>query len=231
MGFEYDKYAYFVLEKQFVGRGSNGFTGYDVLGDAKYIWDGRTDNNGNQIPRKFKFSAKERTMRIPLNQKDKNGNSVVTFLSEHPGCKGSPNADPRATPFFSRLDLEGDASVAVDAKIQRIDAENFALALEHDEAIDMAVLFGTFTDKYKTALHVLLEQAGNDAEGFMEIAKDGAIAAKVLLKKALDKKLFVKKGGMIKWEGEVIGADEDSAIQRLMRDEDLYKSVEINIKK
>jgi hypothetical protein len=231
MGFEYDKYAYFVLEKQFVGRGSNGFTGYDIDGEAQYIWDGRTDQNGNQIPRKFKFSAKERTMRIPINQKDKNGKSVVEFLEMNPSCKGSPNADPRSTPLYSRLDVEGDASVAVDAKMVRIDAENFALSLTHEEAIDMAVLFGTFTDKYKMAMHVLLEQAGNDPEGFMQLAKDGAIAAKVLLKKAIEKKLFTKKGGMIKWEGEVIGADEDSAIQRLVRDEDLYKSVETNLKK
>lgn len=229
--FDYDRYAYFVLLPGFVGKGSRGFTGYtDIDGNACFIWDGRTDRNDNKIPRKFKFSAKERTMRIPLNQKDKNGVFVVEYLEGHPECKGSPNADG-STPFFARMVEEGDADIAIDAKTRRIHAENYVLSLEKDDVFDMAVLFGKFTDKFKIALHCLLEEAGNDPDRFMDVVTDSAVGARVLLHKALAYKLFTKKGGMVKWDAEIIGADEDSAIQRLIKDKDLFDSVTINVKK
>lgn len=228
--FNYDEYAYFVLKGDHVSRGSQGFTGYtDKNYDSQFIWDGRTDSQNNPIPRKFKFSAKERTMRIPLKQVDKNGKSVVEFLENHPGCEGSPNSTGYS--FFTRITEEGDADVAIDAKTKRIKAENFVLGLEKEDAIDLVVLFGTFTDKYKLALHKLLEHAGNDPDGFMEIAEDSAISCKVLLKKAIAKKILTKKGGMIKWESEVIGADEESAVQRLYKDKDLFSSIELHVKK
>ena len=229
--FNYDKYAYFVLTQSFAGRGSRGFTGYtDSDLNTHFIWDGKKDDKGYDVPRKFKFSLKERTMRIPLNQTDKNGKSVVEFLENHPGCKGSPNATS-GNYLFSKIDTENDASIAIDAKTLRINAENFVLSLEKDDAIDLATLFGLFTDKYKLALHCLLENAGTEPEGFMSIADDTAIKHKVQLKRALATGLFKRKGGIIKWESEIIGADEESAIQRLMKDSDLSDSVQINLKK
>jgi hypothetical protein len=231
-GFDYDNYAYFVLLGEFVRKGSRGFTGYtDNDGGAHFIWDGRTDHNNNPIPRKFKFSAKERTMRIPINQKDRNGVSVVEFLEGHPSCKRSLNSEEKGMHFFARLSDEADADIAIDAKTRRINAENYVLSLEKEDAMDLVVLFGTFTDKYKLALHKLLEQAGNDPDGFLELIQDSAVTAKVLLKKALAKKVFVKKGGMVKWETEIIGADEESAIQRLYKDKDLSASIQIHVNK
>ena len=231
--FDYDKFAYYSINKKLAGRGPRGFTGYtDRFGDVKMIWDGRTDRQGDPIPRVFRFSRKEQTMRIPLSQKDKHGTSVATFLDEHPQAKNSPNAAYASDNWlFSRIDEEGDATTAIDAKTLRIKAENFCLGLEKEDAIDTATLFGTFTDKYKLALHCLLENAGNEPEDFMAIVDDSTVKIKIVLRKALKKGLFKRKGGIIKWEKEIIGADEESAIQRLMKDDDLLESIEINLKK
>ena len=223
--FDYNNYAYFVLRQDFMG-GTHGFTGYtDRDGNACFIWDGRTDRNGNPIPRKFKFSRKERVMRIPLKQKDKNGVSVVEFLEKHPDCDGSPNAEPGRVAIFARMNDERDATKALEAKRLRLKAENHVLELSDEDAMEIATLFGVFTDKPAIARHALLENAGNEPDSYLSIVNDPLIDTRIVLRKAMREGIVERKGGIYKWEGEVLGADENDAVKKLIKDAEVYDAL------
>jgi hypothetical protein len=226
-----NKYTYFVLLPERIRSASYGFTSYtNVDGDACYIDDGRRDKHGNLAPRKFKFSLKERTMRIPNAQKDKKGQSIVEFLKGHPECVGSPNAGG-AAPWFKVLDTEADAQVAIDAKKLRLKAENMVVSWTHEELKEIGALFGVFSPSDAKLMHKLMELAGHDPNGFLDVVTDPVLEYKSLVKRAINAELFRRTGTMISWDEKVIGSDEDIAASALMKNDELREAVEYNLNK
>lgn len=232
MNFKYDDYEYFVLLPERMTNAHYGFRDYsDIMtGELKAIYDGKKDRNGDPIPRQFNFSRKERTMRIPKVQKDSKGSFVVEFLKNHPECVDSPNNQGQAF-WFKRVKEAEDAKVAMDQKRLRLKAENFAADLEGEALFDVAAMYGVFDKREAIALHAISEAAHNDPSTFLDIVNSPDMIAKALVYKAVDGKVFAKKGKMIVWENETIGADTDEAVSRLMKDEKLREAVESNLKK
>lgn len=231
MNFKYDDYEYFVLLPERMENAHYGFRDYTDIktGELQAIYDGKKDRHGDPIPRQFNFSKKERTMRIPKLQKA-NGKSIVEFLKNHPECEGSPNNEGQ--PFWFRMVREeADAEIANEQKALRRKAENMAADLKGDELFDVAVLYGVFDKRPAIALHAVSEAAHNDPQTFLDIVESPDMAAKALVHKALSHNLFAKKGKMIVWENETIGADFDEAVSRLLKEEKLAKAVQSNINK
>ena len=225
--------VYFVLEQEFLRRPTTGFRGYnDENGNPVYIYDGKRDRNGFEIPRKFNFSRRDRTIRIPKNQKDSKGQSVVEFLRNAPFCKGSKlQIETGTTPLYKELNEEKDAAVAMDSKFSRIEAENKAIALEGEELRAVAIMVGEFSDKETLQRHRVLDYAGSAPADFLEIINSPDFKMKALIRKGINVGTLKITGELISWGDAVIGANEAEAVSRLVADEEIKDAIEKAIKK
>jgi hypothetical protein len=222
--YNFDNFVYFVLL-----RPSNphyGFAGgyNDLDGNLQMIVD-KLDDKGRPVPRYFKFSKKERTIRIPKKQQDSRGNNVADFLRNHPECKGSVNNTGQAI-WFKEINEDKDSGLAVEAKKARIEAENVAVSLKGQDLVDVAALCGLFNSKPNAMMHRVLEVAGNDPEAFMDIINDPAIKTKSLLRRGIRLELIKQKGTLLVWENTTLGVDENDAVRNLLSDAILYNAVE-----
>lgn len=222
-----DNYVYFVSKRQY---GSPyGFTTYTNLDGDLCMIVNKKDKNGDPIPRKFNFGRRERTMRIPKNQKDIQGNSVVEFLRNHPECKGSVNN--RGITLFEEVNEESSATQAINAKSARIEAEQKALSLEGEDLTDMCALIGQFSTKESILKHKILDYAGNEPDKFLEMFDAPDRKMRSLVRKGLSAGVLSQKGNMISWESTVIGADEDAAVTTLTKDKKLASALAEGIKR
>lgn len=226
--FNSDNYVYFVSKRRFGA--PYGFTTYTTQeGDVKMI-SYKKDKEGNPIPHKFKFSRKERVMRIPKLQKDVNGNSTVEFLRNHPECEGSPNNAGQAI-LFKELNEGKDADLAIVAKKSRIDAENKALALEGQDLEDICSLIGVFSSDPSIQKHRVLEFAGNEPDLFLTLYNSPDRKIKSLIRKAVSINVLTKRGTLITWDDEIIGSDEAEAVARLAKDKKLQEAIDKAVKR
>jgi hypothetical protein len=230
--FNSDKFVYFVNVRP--GRRPYGFSTYmDAEGKVQMIVNGYDSKTGEPIPRQINFSRKEWSLRIPINQKDKEGKSVVEFLRNHPECEGSPNNEGQPI-LFKEINYSKDADIANQAKAKRIKAESIALNLELEELQEIASSFGVIiNDSNPEGLlrHKMLELAGNDPETFLEGYNAPDRLYKALINKGVKAGLLSRKGEMIMWESTVIGTSLSSAISTLAEDKKLTKSIEEAIKR
>lgn len=222
-----DKFVYFVSKRQYGA--PYGFTSYtDENGELRMIAQ-KKDKNGDIIPRRFNFGRRDRTMRIPKNQKDILGNSVVEFLRNHPECKNSPNN--LGITLFEEINEDASANLAIKAKSARIDAEQKALTLEGEDLIDMCALIGQFGSKESVLKHKILDYAGNEPDKFLELYDAPDRKTRSLIRQGLIAGVLDKKGNMISWETTVIGVDEDSAVTTIGKDKKLANALEQAIKR
>lgn len=213
--FDPKNYVYFVNLR----KGQTGFSTYATLdGEVKMIVN-KYDKAGNPVPRNFNFSKTQRTMRIPINQKDVAGNSVVEFLRNHPECKDSPNS--RGITTFAEINTDKEASEALEAKKKKLKAENLAINLEAEELAEIAAVFGIFNASPVVTQWRIQEIAQNDPEAFIDVAEDPARSARALIRKALKHDILKRRGAIVMWEDEQIGPDEESAVTTIMKDERL----------
>jgi hypothetical protein len=235
--FEPNQFTYFVLTRPTLA--SFGFTGYDVSGNPTFIVSSR-DRTGRDIPRKFNFTRKNRTMRIPNGQKDIYGNSVVEFLRNAPYCEGSPygayitddsGERVQANIYFKEVNADKDAETAIQSRYLKNEAETTALNLEGEDLLSMAALFGRTSDKQNILKFQLLEIASNDPATFMEIYKSPDRQIRSVIRRAVNKNVFKLVGKMIMWDTTQVGIDEDDAVATLMKDEKMLKSILHNIEK
>lgn len=227
-------YVYFILNQDFIHRRTTGFDGYlDIDGNPRYIYDGRRDKKNNPTPRKFNFSKRDRAMRVPKNQKDIFGKSVVEFLRESPDCKGSVLNNKRGNGvwLYKELNEEADAQVALDVKFARIEAENKAIALEGEDLRAVAIMLGEFSGNEVMQQHRVLDYAGSDPIGFLEVIESPDFKLKALIRKGIQVGTLKQVGELITWGDATIGANEAEAVSRLMSDEELHDAVNKAVKK
>ena len=227
--------VYFVLTRPTISHYS--FSGYtDKDGNPQYIANSRTSDG--IIRRSFSFSRKDRTMKIPVYQKDIEGNSVVEFLRNHPECQDSPNGIYKETPdgtvqqniYFKELNDGKDAKKALEGRRITTKALNLALELDAESAQEVAMLlFGFRSDDIDIIQFKLYEYARNKPEDFLEVADSKDRKARALVRQGVSVGALIKKGRLILWEDTVIGNDEDEAVSNLMKDKKLMDSLNKNV--
>lgn len=229
-----DSHVFFVLTRP--NKSSYSFREYaDKDGNLKSIVNSR--NNGNVIKRQFNFSHKDRTMKIPINQKDIDGNSVVEFLRNHPECEGSPNGDYFDSPegvkqrgvYFKELNDGKDAKVAMEARTLATKAQSLVLELDAVDLEEVGFMYGLSSDDIDVLRFKLFEVARQEPQDFLDIVDSKDRKIRALIRKGLRSNTLSKKGKMISWEDTVLGADEDDAVSNLMKDKKLAEAVEKNV--
>jgi hypothetical protein len=228
--FDHSKFNYFIQIVPTTGTFS--FRNYtDIEGNTYSAFQTLGATFNDHKPFWVTFSSRERTYRASKDREilvSKNGDvpkkmKLKDYLMNSPFTAESPNL--RGVAKIKLFDEAKDAKVGVDRRTLRIQAGNLALNLSQQELQEMAQLIGVFQDDMMVQKNRVLEFADQEPEAFMEIYNSGDREAKSLIKKGLSSGVLKKKGKMVVWENETLGADEEAAISRLMKEEPLKKAV------
>jgi hypothetical protein len=182
----------------------------------------------------FDYSGK-RQIRVSTEEKDKEGTLAVDFLRNSPEFYSNPNGlyvqGSQVLAMFREINDEKDAKEAVDSRAVVIGAQAAALKLKGQELADVAAIIGVFSDSESVLVHRVLDFAANFPQKFLDLLKDPALQIKSLIKNAINANVFKVDGRVIKWEGKIIGSDEEDAVSALMKDENLKKAIKLNLEK
>lgn len=235
--FDYKNYTFFSVLNRDI-KGSWGFTSYqDKDGNSYKAINGYAPGG---VPRAYDvfFSPSELLLRIPKNQKISvlvNGEEKKMLKAEYirncSFCEGSPNF--RGLSMFKEVDEEKDAGILIDAKRLRKQAGDLAFELESKpkELAEVAQLIGEFRDNKEIQLAAVIQFADADPRNFLGIANSPDRQARALLKKALNIGEVKMKGKLLIWNNETLGADEDEATQRLVREPEVFKALSHAVKR
>ncbi len=227
-------YTYFV----YLGNNKRyGFMTYrdPITGQTKGYVIGK-DDKGQPIYKRWSFNYdSQRQIRVHKEEKDINGQSAIEFLRNSPECMDSPNAHmvngTQVLAYFKELNQAKDAALALESRELAIKAQSMALNMKGVTLIDFAAIIGVFSPDEETLRLRVLDFASNYPKKFLEMVDDPSQKAKALLKKAINASVFSLDGKQIKWEGKLIGADEDDAVSNLLKDDKLRKAIELNLAK
>lgn len=214
---------FLLLNPALAGYSLNGYIDKD--GNVQKIIS-RKDENGNPIARRFKFSYNNRVLRFPNAQKD-----IINFLRNAPECEGSPNAATDAHGrivqhfYFKEVNTAADAEKVVENESLRIKAQSAALELKGQELAQIAILCGCRAPEVGIQRHKVLDYAGSNPKGFLEMLKSPDVESRALIRDAVDVGVVKKKGLIYMWEDVLLGNDEDSAVQTLMKDKKILDAV------
>jgi len=194
------------------------------------------DDKGNPIYKKWRFNYdSQRQIRVHKEEKDVNGLSAIEFLRNSPECLGGPNGHmvngTQVLAYFKEMNEAKDASIALESRELSLKAQSHAIALKGQELVDIAAILGLFNQDEESLRLRVLDYASNYPKKYLELVEDPSKKVKALLKKAIKASVFSIDGKQIKWEGKMIGADEDDAVSNLLKDEKLRKAIEINLSK
>jgi len=194
------------------------------------------DAKGNPIYKKWRFNNDSmRQIRVHKDEVDLEGQNAIEFLRNSPECMGSENGSfvngEQVLVYFKELNQAKDAELALESRELSWKAQGAALALKGEELFDFAALIGVFTKDAAIARHRVVDYASNFPKKMLEYVDDPARKVKALIKKAINSSVFQVDGKQIKWEGKLIGADEDEAVTNVLKDEKLKKAVELNLAK
>lgn len=214
-----ERFAYFVLLQPRKARyGAGPYTDPET-GMPSFVAFAKDPKTGDYVPRKYKFNSAQRTVRVPINQKDLQGKSVVEWLKNHPECAGSPNTN--GSIWFKYIDEEGDAEQSVKALQRRNEAENIALNLSDVEVEEMAAIYG---QRGNNKLFKLTQIASSDPEDFISTYNSSSRRALAVAKKALELDIVKLDGVVYKWEDHSLGTTLSDIVKSLIDNGELQYS-------
>lgn len=232
----YNEFVFFIFDPSRMNR-SFGFRTYS---DRKHNECGYVigqDPKGAPIYKKWKFDHdSKRMIRVHVDEQDKNQQKAIDFLRNSPECYGSPNgtylADGKQIDyFFKELKEEADAEIASNILVNKAAAITEAANIKGQDFIDLCAMISVFNKPEPIMRHKLIDYAQNYPDKFLEVLSDPSRKVRSLVRRAVDANVFTKDGPIIKWETKIIGADEDTAVALLLKDENLMNTLNEVIKK
>lgn len=224
--------------------GSIGFSNYTdkvgVFGNpgATVIFnDGTRDRRGNFTGKRFTIDQSHYALQAMIGQKDSEGKTLIDFLKNYPGCEGSPNGtyiedeDGNITQIgvdFKLADEESDAEVLVEGTVRRAEAQISAGKLDDQTLTEMASYIGEFGPASKAMRSKVVLWAGKRPEDYFRALEEGDRAVRAIVRRSISSGLFKVQGTLIKWEGTVIGENEDAAVAKLIGDPKLLDALQKN---
>ena len=231
---KFEDYTYFVYMGNNVRYGFSTYRDPISGGTIGYVVG--KDDKGNPIYKKWRFNFdSQRQIRVHNSEKDLNGLSAVEFLRNSPECIGGPNGVKvdgiQVLGYFKEVNEGKDAEFALEARELVLKAQNEAMALKGQKLVDVGAVLGLFVKDEGSLRLRVLDYASNYPKKFLELMGDDTQPVKSLLNKAINAKVFSRDGRQIKWEGKLIGADEEDAVSTLLKDDKLRKAIEMNLAK
>lgn len=92
-------------------------------------------------------------------------------------------------------------------------------------------MLGEFSGNEVMQQHRVLDYAGSDPIGFLEVIESPDFKLKALIRKGIQVGTLKQVGELITWGDATIGANEAEAVSRLMSDEELHDAVNKAVKK
>jgi len=231
----FNDYTYFIYIGNNKSYGFYTYRGED--GNQKGYVVGR-DAHGNPIYKKWKFNNDSmRIIRVHKNEQDLDKNSAADFLRHSPECKDSVSGsyvgeeNQQVLVYFKEMNDKKDAVDAVDTRRVVIKAQSAALDLKGADLEEMANIIGIFGKSEEIMTHRVLDFASNSPQMMLDFINDPSRKVKALIKRSLNAGVFAMDGKQVKWEGKIIGADEDEAVSNLLKDDKLRKAIELNLSK
>ena len=227
-----DKYIYFVLLQSPNGKmkSNYGFKSYSKEnGSIAEYHEGRVDRNGDAESYKVTFSRRHRV--VPVHKsasgKDRDGEKImkVDYFRGHPECEGSPNANGRR-PKFKEMNADKDIDIALEANKVRREAETLAANLTGENLKNAAALIGKVGGTQKSLKFAVMQAAFHDPDEFLAKVNDDQFKARGFIQRAIKQDVLKREGFIIKFGGSTIGIDEDEAIHAILKDKDLYNSID-----
>lgn len=205
-------------------RAINGYTPYGVPRDFGVTF---TEGSG----RIYKAGKNQKVTVLINGKPDKADWLLADYLRKCSLCEGSPNF--RGSALYRELDEEKDASVLIDTKRLRKKANDAAFDLEGKpkELAEVAQLIGEFRDNKDLQFSAVIAFAEANPRQFLEIVEAPDRQARALLKKAISIGEVKEKGKLLIWRNETLGSDEDEAIQKLTKEKEVFKALELSVKK
>lgn len=199
------------------------------------------DENQRDKSKRFRFTEDLRRFLTRKSDVDLYGRSQYEFLKNHPACEGSPNGNYEKDEFgnkvqtgivFKEMDEAKDARVALDAEKAVSDAKTSALNLDDETLQEVANIIGYYGPVDEIMQLRVVEHAGKRPTEYNQILTSGTRIYRAVLRKALSEGLLTKKGTIIMFGETLIGADEDDAVAKLIKDKDMLKALsdKVNIK-
>jgi hypothetical protein len=194
------------------------------------------DKDQRPIYHRWKFESDTRKISVHKNKTDKNGTNAVEFLRNSPNCKGSQygsytHSGDQIDIYFEEVNDAKTAGLALDLEQLRLDAQNTAFKVKGQDFIDLCALIGVFNKEETVMRFSLVDYAKNKPESFLELYKDPIRQLKSLIRRAVASNVFTKEARMITWENQLIGVDEEDAVNKLKHDENLLKAIKAQLDK
>jgi len=210
---------------------SYGFSTYDdpQTGEVHFLAQSK-QANGDFRKEWFTFTPLNRSIKIPVNKKDIRGKSYIEFLRNHPDCEGSPNGNYHVDEngrtiqhgvWYRELKEEQDASIAIDNRKLRIDAENIAINLPLAECKELGSILGIQAKGPHQMKFSLMEFAQNNPELFMKTYNAPDRKVRGAVKAGIEQGILTKTGTVISWDKTILGSDENEAVALLIKNSDL----------
>lgn len=195
----------------------------DAKGERQGIQIGTEKNTGYPIFKRFHFTPDQEKIWIAKGAKKE-----IKFLEESPFCEGSELAGNQV--FYKRLDITKDAKLANDLRKKRNKAITLAESLEGQDLKEMAVLCGTIVDVEDIQRNRVGSFAEANPDLFIVMYESPDRKAKSVLRAGIESGVVHLKGKMVMWMDVMVGSDEDEAIVRLMKDQNLIAALDKAIK-
>ena len=227
--FDYKNYDYYMLLRPTPGGWT--FVGYSNEGKT-YKAVQSIDATGRIRNFNLYFSDRERIFRAHKNQEVQvilnNDVTKPKTMKVSDYLEKSPDFNV----VFKKVDEAKDAKEIVSSKASRIRAEQTALDLvsQPERLQEIANLLGVFKDDIDQQHRAVLEFAGQHPDAFMKMVNSADSSTKALVLKAVNAGIMRRTGKVITWEGEIVGADEEDAVQTLVRDKAKLKALQAAVK-
>lgn len=215
-----------------LGKGSGISVQYVISKDAR----------GRDRGKFFTLSQSHNAFMVNDTDTDLYGVRMYDFIANSPFCEGSPNGNYRRDEngdliqvniMFRLMNSEADAEVALEADIRRSKAQLSAAEIDEQTLLEVATIgLGRTGDPDKVMRHAVVQWAGKRPQDYFDILDSGDRPIKSAIRRALSDRIFEQKGSLIYWGQTLIGADEDTAVATLMKDEQLLNALKekVNIR-
>jgi hypothetical protein len=194
------------------------------------------DKDNRPIYRRWKFDQDVRKISVHKDKTDLNGLNAVEFLRNSPNCVGSPSGSyspdgDQIDVYFEEVNTAKAAEKGIAIELLLLEAQNAAVKVKGQDFTDLCALIGVFDKDEAIMKYSLIGYAKSQPESFLQMYKDPIRQLKSVIRRAVHEGVFTKTNRMIKWENELIGVDEDEAVEKLRKDEALLKAVKANLDK
>lgn len=229
--FNTSDYVFFVLDEAHGRNASFGFRAAytDKQGNFQKLETPRVnEKTGEKEIRKITIQKGHKTLRVHKSQEKE-----LVFFRNHPNCKGSPNgyyrnlddgSSVQSDIWFSEVNTEKDAELAVDYRKIRVEAQNRILELSKnpDELMAFGIAVG-YAGSNNQVMFKLLEHAEKDPEYIINELDSPDLVAKSLFREGVNTNIIVKRGLSWMLEDFEIGLDNESCIKTIRTNDDVMR--------